>query len=67
MSFTEYFFTALALLMVVEGIMPSVSPRSWRTMMVKLSQQPDSSLRMMGLISMIFGALIMYFVHSGVL
>ena len=67
MSFWEYFFTALALLLVVEGIMPSVSPRAWRNMMVRLSQQPDASLRIMGLVSMVFGALIMYLLHSGVL
>ena len=47
--------TALALVLVIEGILPFVNPARWRAMMVLVAQQPDSVIRKIGLVSMLLG------------
>ena len=61
----QYLLTGLALVLVIEGILPFLSPPFWRRVMISFLQRDDRSVRMAGLISMILGALLMYFVHSG--
>ncbi|HET9843718.1 MAG TPA: DUF2065 domain-containing protein [Gammaproteobacteria bacterium] len=56
-------WAALALLFVFEGMMPFINPVRWKTMMQRISQQSDHSLRIMGLTSMLGGVLILYFVR----
>ena len=55
--------TALALVLVIEGIVPFVSPQSLRRMLETVSQLDDRSLRITGLISMIFGVVRLYLVR----
>lgn len=55
--------TALALVLVIEGIVPFVSPQSLRRMLETVSQLDDRSLRISGLISMIFGVVMLYLVR----
>ncbi len=54
---------ALALLLVLEGILPFLSPRGMRRMMLTLAQQDDHAIRVSGLISMIAGVVLLYFVN----
>jgi len=56
-------WAALALLMVIEGIAPFVSPGSVRRMMAALAQRDDRSLRMAGLVSMLAGLALLYWVR----
>lgn len=56
-------WVALALLLVVEGIMPFIKPGRWRQMMTMIAQQPDQALRMMGLTSMLIGAGLLYVIR----
>ena len=53
-------FRALALVLVIEGIMPFISPHSWRNTMLQASQLPDKVLRGIGLGSMLFGVILLY-------
>ena len=55
--------TALALVLVIEGIVPFLSPQSLRRMLETVSQLDDRSLRITGLISMIFGIVMLYLVR----
>ena len=55
--------TALALLLVIEGIMPFVSPQSLRRMLAAAAQLDDRSLRIVGLVSMICGVVMLYLVR----
>lgn len=59
--------TAIALILVIEGIFPFLSPSNMRKMLIRIAQQNDKTLRVIGLVSMICGALIMYVIHSGIL
>ena len=55
--------TALALVFVIEGIMPFVNPAGLRRMMMLVTQMDDSTLRVIGLTSMLSGVLLLYLVH----
>lgn len=54
---------ALCLVMVVEGLMPFIAPRSWRQTMLQLATLADTKIRMMGLLSMLFGVGLLYWVR----
>lgn len=56
---------ALALYLVLEGIMPFLSPGAARRAMQALASMDDNKLRTMGLISMIAGAALLYWVRGG--
>jgi uncharacterized protein YjeT (DUF2065 family) len=56
-------WVAMALLLVLEGIWPFLSPDSMRKMLLVLIQQDSRSLRISGLISMISGVVLLYFVN----
>lgn len=54
--------TAVALLLVFEGMMPFINPSRWRNVIRLVSEQPDRQVRLMGLFSMLMGAIILYFI-----
>jgi uncharacterized protein YjeT (DUF2065 family) len=54
---------ALALLLVVEGILPFLNPGALRRTLQTLGQMDDRSLRIMGLLSMLSGVLLLYLVR----
>lgn len=60
-----YIMTAIALVLVIEGLLPSISPANYKQMLIRLSQQSDKNLRVFGLVLMILGALIMLLIHGG--
>ena len=46
---------ALALYLVIEGLLPFASPRGWRQALVLLGQLSDRQLRIFGLLSVVTG------------
>lgn len=52
---------ALALMMVVEGLMPLISPRRWRDVFSRLLAMSDGQIRFIGLASMLMGVLAILF------
>ena len=56
-------WAALALLMVIEGIVPFLSPEGFRRMMIMMAQMDDRSLRMSGLVTMLAGVALLYWVR----
>lgn len=57
-------FAALALVLVMEGILPFASPRSVRKLWENIANMPDRSLRLFGLTSMIIGVLLLTFIRQ---
>jgi len=55
----EALLTALALMLVIEGVLPFLSPRSWRSMFERVLQLNDGQLRFMGLASIAVGTLLL--------
>ncbi|WP_275098670.1 DUF2065 domain-containing protein [Sedimenticola hydrogenitrophicus] len=54
---------ALALVMVIEGIVPFLSPGATKGMMLTIAKMDDKSLRVSGLVSMVLGVLTLYLVN----
>ena len=54
---------ALALLLVIEGVIPFVNPQALRRMLAMMVQLDDRSLRTAGLVSMILGVVLLYMVR----
>ena len=53
---------ALALMLVLEGLVPFLSPKAWREAFRRLIQFSDGQIRFVGLASMLLGlALLMVF------
>jgi len=52
--------TALALLMIIEGIVPFLSPGIARRMVAEMLKMNDQTLRFAGLTSMVAGVLFLY-------
>ncbi|MGW8368868.1 MAG: DUF2065 domain-containing protein [Gammaproteobacteria bacterium] len=57
-------FTALALVLIIEGLMPFANPGGMRRTMAMLAQMDDSRLRRFGLISIIIGLVLLYFIRT---
>lgn len=51
---------AFCLLLVLEGILPFLSPRRWREAVVSLARLGDRQLRLIGLGSMLLGTALLY-------
>ncbi|MFP4147640.1 MAG: DUF2065 domain-containing protein [Halorhodospira sp.] len=56
--------TALALMMVLEGILPAASPDALRRAFRQAAEMDDRALRTAGLLSMGLGALLLYGVRG---
>jgi uncharacterized protein YjeT (DUF2065 family) len=54
---------ALALVLVIEGIVPFLNPQSLRKMLATVAQLDDRTLRITGLASMICGVVMLYMVR----
>jgi len=54
---------AVALMLVIEGIVPFLSPDTVRRMIVTMAQMDDRSMRIAGLVSMLAGLGLLYLVH----
>lgn len=54
---------AIALALVIEGMMPFLNPGGLRQALEQIASLPDRSLRTIGLASMAGGALLLYFVR----
>jgi uncharacterized protein YjeT (DUF2065 family) len=52
---SDIFWSALALMLVFEGLFPFVSPGGWRSTFQKLLSLQDGQLRFFGLCSILIG------------
>ena len=50
---------ALALMLVIEGLLPFLAPKVWRETFQRLLQLSDGQIRFFGLTSMIVGLLLL--------
>jgi len=57
-------FVALALVLVLEGLLPFASPGSWRRAMLQVARLNDGQLRSVGLACMCAGVAALFLLHS---
>ena len=58
------FLMALALMLILEGVLPFLAPNLWRDTFRKLTQMNDGQIRFVGLSSMLVGLLLLWWVRS---
>jgi uncharacterized protein YjeT (DUF2065 family) len=63
LNWTEI-LTALALVLVIEGILPFVSPGRYRQMVAQIVRLGDNQLRTFGLGTMIAGVVLLFFIRG---
>ena len=51
---------ALALMLVLEGLLPFLSPTTWRAVFAKMLAMSDGQIRFIGLSSMLAGLLMLF-------
>jgi uncharacterized protein YjeT (DUF2065 family) len=57
---SDILIAGIALMLVIEGILPFTSPRLWRDTFRKLIEMTDGQIRFAGLISMALGLVILF-------
>jgi uncharacterized protein len=60
----EWLLPALALMLVVEGLLPFASPAGWRKTFERVLQLSDGQLRFLGLCSIGMGLLLLWLVRG---
>jgi uncharacterized protein YjeT (DUF2065 family) len=55
---------ALALVLVIEGLMPALNPGGWRKMFERILLLNDQQVRIAGLISMVLGLILLWMAQS---
>ncbi len=59
MNLGEVFLPAIALMLVIEGVLPFLAPAAWREAFTRMTRFSDGQLRFMGLVSMFVGLLLL--------
>ncbi len=52
-------WAALALVLVIEGLMPFLSPGGWRRMFMQVLQMSDGQIRFFGMCSVLLGLVLL--------
>ena len=60
----QLLISAIALMLVIEGILPFIAPGAWRETFRRLTEMSDGQIRFIGLTSMIVGLLLLYFART---
>jgi uncharacterized protein YjeT (DUF2065 family) len=58
---SEVLITALALMLIVEGLLPFFNPALWRSVFERVLQMSDAQIRVFGMCSMLAGVLLLTF------
>ena len=56
----EILLPALALMLIIEGLLPFLVPQFWRETFRRLIEMSDGQIRFIGLASMIVGLLLLF-------
>ena len=57
------FLMAIALMLVIEGVLPFLAPKLWRDTFRRITQMTDGQLRFVGLTSMLVGLIMLTLVR----
>jgi uncharacterized protein len=57
------FWAAIAIALILEGMMPFISPKSWKEMVAKIALLADRQLRYFGLGIMVAGLILLSLVR----
>lgn len=58
-------WTAVALVLVLEGLLPFLAPRLWRDTFRRIMEMSDGQIRFVGLTAMLIGLLLLVLLRAG--
>lgn len=61
---SEQIFAALALMLVIEGLLPLINPTLWRQVFARMLAMTDGQIRFVGLASIFSGACLLFLVWN---
>ena len=61
MELTDSLWTAFALVLVIEGLLPFLSPASWRRVYTQMVQLRDGQIRFFALLCILSGIVMLLF------
>ena len=64
MSTGAVFLMAVALMLILEGVLPFLAPNLWRDTFRRITQMTDGQIRFVGLSSIIVGLLLLFWARS---
>lgn len=64
MAWTEI-LTALALVLIIEGLLPFASPGRYRQMVAQIVTLSDNNIRTVGLVVIVIGLVLLFMVRHG--
>ena len=59
----DLLLAAVALMLVLEGLLPFLSPQIWRQMFERATRMSDGQIRFLGLTSMVIGLVLLAIWH----
>jgi hypothetical protein len=59
-GYTSILMTAVALMLIIEGVLPFLLPAVWREAFRRLTEMSDGQIRFVGLSSMLAGLLLLF-------
>ena len=54
---------AFCLMLVIEGILPFIAPKRWRNLIMMLDEVDDTTMRLIGLGSMLIGTVLLLLIN----
>jgi uncharacterized protein YjeT (DUF2065 family) len=60
----ESLLAACALVLILEGLMPLLAPRTWRDTFRRVTELSDGQLRFIGLGSMVVGGILLTVIYA---
>ncbi|MBB4842104.1 uncharacterized protein YjeT (DUF2065 family) [Paucibacter oligotrophus] len=61
---SEQIFAALALMLLIEGLLPLLNPTLWRQVFARMLAMTDGQIRFVGLASILSGTLLLLLVWN---
>ena len=61
---TSSLSTAIALVLIIEGLLPFISPSAWREAFLRIGRLADGQIRFIGLSSMLIGLILLFIFHG---
>ncbi|MBA6341445.1 DUF2065 domain-containing protein [Colwellia sp. MB02u-10] len=55
--------TALAIALIIEGVIPALFPNKWRAYVLKLANEPVNTIRQIGLFLLLIGIILFWTVN----
>ena len=60
----DYWWTALGLVLIIEGLGPMLFPNKWRSYLQKIAEQPTAQMQKLGGLLVTAGVLLLFFFVS---